>query len=182
MIFQIKYYRNLILLLFLTFLLSFCKVIKNNNVISTLDEKSLFDRKLEVYLSGFYFAWDRSNYEYEIKTVERKHILAISGSAGSNYVNKRTYEKELTDNEMIYIYDFIKNNEPEQKIKNAKSRWTSAHDFNGSVIINIDNLIFENIIYSDQDFENNLYMVLNFLNNLIDDEEYIMPIRGVGDR
>jgi len=171
-----------ILLLAALFLFSSCKVIKNNNiVVDTLDEKSLFNKKLEIYLSGVYFAWDRGNYEYEIKTAERKHFLIINISAGANYVDKRTYEKELKDNEMIYIYDFIKSHEPEQEIKDAEHRWVTAHDFKGSIIINIDNVIFENIIYSSQDFENNLYTVLNYLNSLVDDKKYIMPIRGVGD-
>jgi ferritin len=83
---------------------------------------------------------------------------------------------------MCTIFNFIKEHDIDIEgitIDDPPVKWVSPHDFRGSIIINTDDKTFKNEIYSSQKFETNLYAVLNFLNDHIEDKEYFMPIKGI---
>jgi hypothetical protein len=196
-------YSILHLLLVLSLFSCTCnKKLQNDVVVKTIIEIKEFDEKLEIYLSGYYIAWNKINYEYEIKTIENEHLLLVK--IKSETILRKIYEKTLSDHEMRNIFTFIKEHDIEQETELAINRrtipiphnftdpmiisritidpntkWVSPHDFRGSIIINIGDKKMENVIYSSQKFETNLYEVLNILNDFIEEEEYFMPISGV---
>jgi hypothetical protein len=174
--------------------------VQNDVVVNTIIETKEFHEKLEVYLSGVYVAWNKINYEYEIKNMENEHLLLVTIESGN--ILKKIYKKTLSDHEMHNIFTFIKEHDIEQETEIAINRraiphnfmdsmiieritidpdikWVSPHDFQGSIIIKIEDKKMENIIFSSQKFGTNLYAVLNFLNDYIEDKEYFMPISGV---
>jgi hypothetical protein len=69
------------------------------------------------------------------------------------YKGSEIYTKILSVNEMYDIYNFIVKHEVEEE--------------------------YEYRINPDQEFENNLYAILNFLDDYIVDKDYLMPILGV---
>jgi hypothetical protein len=171
-----------------------------NDVVSTIIETKEFYEKLEIYLSGYYIAWNKINYEYEIKIIENEHLLLVTIESGN--ILKKIYRKTLLDHEMSNIFTFIKEHDIEQETEITINRraipynfmdsmiteriiidpdikWVSPHDFKGTIIINIEDKKMENIIFSSQKFDTNLYAVLNILNDFIEEEEYFMPINGV---
>jgi hypothetical protein len=158
------------LLFVLTFLLIMCDK-KATNEINEFDniETAEFNKIIEICVSGNY-GWNMDNYLYEIKKVENKYILSVD----------KIYGKILSYDIIDNIYNYIYENEMELEIKTATG-WCGDHDFYGSIFINIDNKIYENEIHSTQDYENNLYKILNFLNDLIENKYYYMPIYGVGE-
>ena len=138
------------------------------------DVNSLTETKfVKIYISGNY-GWNLNFYEYELKTTENEYWLTLTID------KKLCYKKILFDNEYLEIYNFINEHEMEQNIKDNISAWTESHDFRGLINININNKIYENKIYSSQDFENNMYKILNLFDSFIEEDNYKMPIIGVG--
>jgi hypothetical protein len=58
-------------------------------------------------------------------------------------------------------------------------RFRAAEEFRGVFILMINEEEYEFRINPDQEFENNLYAILNFLDDYIVDKDYLMPILGV---
>jgi len=166
-----KKYRFLLLLCIIFFLA--CNRKEENNSIEAVK----FENNLKLFLFGHNSRdWISIEYKYEINSTEDGHFL-LATLIGSNRIN--FYKKVLSDNDMYDIYNFLKDNRAELNIPNVPGRWITPHDFIGFMTINIDDEIFYNRISSSQDFESNFYKVLNFLNNLIEDSTFYMPIRGV---
>ena len=172
-----KKYIIVIILLFSLFYSTCHKKLQNdiliNQSVQTINNETIkINELLKINISGNY-GWNMDNYEYEIKTIENEHSLTMT-------LNRILYYKRvLSDNEMYSIYSFINEYEIEQEIK-KRSDWYGSHDFEGLINISINNKIYEIEIYSRQDFDNNLYRILNFLDSFIDENNCKMPIIGVG--
>jgi hypothetical protein len=155
---------------------------QNDNTPNMVIETKSFDKKLEINISGYYITWSKVNYEYTIKNIENEYLLLVTIESGGTY--KILYEKTLTNDEIDRIFSFIDEHDIENMLVDSDTqssdiKWVSPHDFRGSIIIHIDDKAFENTINSSQKFETNLYAVLNFLNDYIEDKEYFMSISGV---
>jgi hypothetical protein len=158
------------------------KIDEEGTILVYIGKDKELSKKLEIHISGYYIAWSKVNYEYTIKKIENEQLLSVEIESGGTF--SKLYEKTLTNDEMDRIFGFINEHDIENMLvdTNSKSsdvKWVSPHDFRGSIIIHIDDKSFENTINSSQKFETNLYAVLNFLNDHIDDKEYFMPISGV---
>jgi hypothetical protein len=163
---------KIVIILFL--LLSACNKRINNKISYEVSDSkpSIENNFVKIYISGFY-GYNMEHWEYELKTIENEHLLTLTIG------NELYYNKILSDNEYFNIYNFIKEHEMEKEIK-ERTDWSASHDFYGSIKINIDNKIYENEIFSTQDYENNVYKLLKILDNNIDEYNYKMPIIGVG--
>jgi hypothetical protein len=171
---MIKY--KIILLIIILSLFSCVNKKEQNNILNNLNNKMpKLNENLEINISGYFSKG--GYYVYEIKKIENEFLLLIISTW---YKNSEIYVKKISDNEIYDIYNFIKEHEIEQEIK-LIGRWRAAEEFKGSFILIINDNNYKYEIHPDQDFENNLYTVLNFLNNLIDEKEYMMPIKGVRD-
>jgi hypothetical protein len=160
-----------ILLFFSIFLFACNKKMQNDITVSPINEIKKFNEKIDIYISGYYGVRG-SKYEYGIKMIENKYILTVTVKSIKNI-----YEKILSVDEICDIFNFIMEHEIENIVPETQGY---AYDtFEGSIIININDKIFENVIKSNQEKRNNLYTILNFLNNYIGDKEYCMPIMGV---
>jgi len=172
---MIKYRIILIILVFSLFSCINNKKQSSNNIINSNIEMQKLNENFEINISGYFSKG--GYYVYQIKKIENKYLLLIISTW---YKGSEIYVKIISDNKIYEIYNFIKKHEIEKEIK-IVSRWRAAEEFRGSFILLIDENKFEYKINPDQDFENNLYSILNILNDLIDEKEYIMPIKGVRD-
>jgi hypothetical protein len=170
-------YKKCILILGLLFLLYGCNKKNESNIIEYGNiEATNFTEIINIYVSGYY-GWNTVNYIYEIKKIESKYILSII-QKGELIKGEIIYEQVLSDEKINNIYNYIVENEIELEINKATG-WQGSHDFYGSIIININSKIYENEINSTQEFNNNLYKILNYLNDIIEDKTKFMPIYGV---
>jgi hypothetical protein len=147
----------------------------NKNVkIINIDENIInYNKILKINISGIY-GWNTTIYEYEIKNIENTYYLFVTISG---IINRAIYEKKLSDDQIINIYNFINEHEIEKEIK-KRTDWYGSNDFHGSIIVSINNKLYENSIHSTQEFDNNLYKILNYLNDFIQDDYYLMQYTG----
>jgi hypothetical protein len=173
-----KKYRIMFLLLFFIIFSCINNKKEHNNIIEDIIiDSNIFNKELKIHLTGSSIVWSKAKYEYKIETTENIHSLLITQVAPDNIV--KTYYKIFSDDEMNNIYNFIKEYEIEQIVENDYSIYPYPQSFNGSLMIYIENKLIVYNIISLREINDNLSIILSFLNDFIEDVKFEMPITGL---
>ena len=149
--------------------------------IISCNKQEKFTNVLEIKISWIYGYWGgRGLYEYEINSNDsnRLTIHFTNGSEPKREDRRELYNKILSDNEMKCIYEFIKNFDLNKEIELNNPAWVASHSFVGTLLINIDNIVYNKEIFMGQDIKSDVYKILNYL-NMFAPEEHDLPISGV---